>query len=42
VGDHRHSFRKNKLVAERLLLAEDTELFVARTKSEEVAKQFSR
>jgi hypothetical protein len=37
-----HSFCKNKLVAERLLLAEDAELFVARAKSEEVAKRFSR
>ena len=36
------SFRKNKLVAERLLLAEDAGAFVAKAKSEEVAKRFSR
>jgi hypothetical protein len=31
-----------KLVAERLLLAEDGEVFVARAKSEEIAKRFAR
>ena len=37
-----HSFRKNQLVAERLLLAENTELLIARAKNAEVAKRFSR
>jgi len=31
-----------KLVAERLLLAEDGELFIAKAQSGEVAKRFSR
>jgi hypothetical protein len=31
-----------KLVAERLLLPEDAEPFIAKAKSEEVAKRFSR
>ena len=31
-----------KLVAERLLLAEDGELFIARAKSGETAKRFAR
>lgn len=37
-----HSFRQKKLVAERLLLPEDAEFFIARAKSEEAAKRFSR
>ena len=36
------SFRKNRLVAERLLLAEDADAFVAKAKSEETAKRFAR
>jgi hypothetical protein len=36
------SFRKNRLVAERRLLAEDGELFIAKAQSGEVAKRFSR
>lgn len=46
-GDHAGYVRRleeamKKLVAERLLLAEDAELFIAKAKSEEVAKRFSR
>ena len=35
------SFRKNRLVAERLL-PEDAEQFIAKAQSGEVAKRFSR
>jgi hypothetical protein len=46
-GDHAGYVRQveaavKKLVAERLLLAEDGEVFVARAKSEEIAKRFAR
>ena len=46
-GDHSGYVRRveeavKKLVAERLLLAEDGELFIAKAQSGEVAKRFSR
>ena len=46
-GDHAGYVRRveqavKKLVAERLLLAEDGETFIAKAKSAEVAKRFQR
>jgi hypothetical protein len=46
-GDHAGYVQRveqavKKLVAERLLLPEDGELFIAKAKSEETAKRFAR